>query len=112
MRPRTDIPEGEVRIKLPKEGEMFGVAEEIVGASHMRVMCQDGVMRMCRIIGKMKKKFWIRRGDVVIIRPWSFATKDLKADLVWRFTPPQTQKLQKLGHLNWLNKDKSKDMVF
>lgn len=112
MRPNNDIPEAEVRIKLPKEGEMFGVAEEIVGASHMRVLSEDGQRRMCRIIGKMKKKFWIRQGDIVIIRPWSFATKDLKADLVWRFTPTQVQKLQKLGHLNWLNKDKNKDMVF
>lgn len=111
-RKKRAVPEGEVRVKLPREGEMFGIAEEILGASHMKVLCQDGKMRMCRIIGKMRRRFWIRQGDVVIIKVWTFTTKDEKADLVWRFTNTQSQKLQRLGHLEWLSKNKEKDIVF
>ena len=32
------VPEGEVRVKLPKQGEMFGLAQELLGASHMNVL--------------------------------------------------------------------------
>lgn len=106
------VPEGEVRVKLPKQGEMFGLAQELLGASHMNVLCEDGQVRMCRIIGKMKRRFWIREGDIVIIRPWTFTTKDQKADLVWRFTKTQSQKLQRQGHLKWLSKDREKELVF
>jgi translation initiation factor 1A len=37
----------------------------------------DGVVRMGRIPGSMKKKTWIREGDIVIAVPWDF--QDTKA---------------------------------
>lgn len=40
-----------------------------------------------RILGKIKKRVWIREGDVVIVVPWEFQNE--KADVVWRYTGPQ-----------------------
>jgi len=48
---------------------------------------------MARIPGKMKKRIWIREGDVVIIIPWEFQNE--KADVVWRYTGPQVDWLQR-----------------
>ena len=78
-----------IRVKLPRknEGELFGIADQLLGASHLKVMCADGKTRMCRIPGKMKRRMWIREGDLVIIKPWSF--QDDKADVVWRYTKTQ-----------------------
>jgi len=53
---------------------------------------------MGRIPGKMKKRIWIREGDVVIVVPWSF--QDEKADVVWRYTRPQVDWLKRKGYLN------------
>ncbi len=52
---------------------------------------------MARIPGKLKKRVWIREGDVVIIVPWEFQTE--KADVVWRYTGPQVNYLQRNGFL-------------
>ncbi|EQD44513.1 translation initiation factor IF-1A [mine drainage metagenome] len=86
-------PEGEnaenIRVILPnrKKGEMFGLVEKLSGASRLSVMCEDGFTRNSRIPGKMRKRMWIREGDLVIVKPWEFQ-KD-RADVVYRYTQTQ-----------------------
>ena len=84
-----------IRVRLPKKynREQFGLAELMMGANHIRVRCFDGVTRMGRIKGKIKKRAWIREGDVVIITPWSF--QDEKCDISYRYTPPQRDWLRR-----------------
>ena len=48
---------------------MFGCAELMMGANHIRVRCFDGVTRLGRIKGKIKKKVWIREGDIPLLSP-------------------------------------------
>lgn len=74
---------------------MFGIADQLLGAAHISVVCEDGVTRMSRIPGRMKRRLWIREGDLVIIKPWEF--QDPKADVVWRFTRTQAINLSKRG---------------
>lgn len=84
---------GPVRVRLPRRrgGEIFGIAESLLGGSRITVMCEDGKSRMGRIPGKMKKREWIREGDLVIVKPWPF--QDEKADVVWRYTKNQAANL-------------------
>jgi hypothetical protein len=42
---------------------MFRIAELMMGANQIRVRCFDGVTRLGRIKGKIKKKVWIREGE-------------------------------------------------
>ncbi len=85
----------ELRVRMPRrsEGEIFGIADQLLGASRIRVMCADGKTRMARIPGKMKKRMWIREGDLVIVRPWKF--QDEKSDVVWRYTKTQASYLSR-----------------
>ena len=87
------------RVRTPnkKEGEILGTVVSMVGANRVVVRCTDGVTRMCRIPGKMKKRIWIREGDVVIVVPWDF--QDEKADVIWRYTGPQVNWLERKGFL-------------
>lgn len=82
-----------VRIRLPRKGEIFGVADQLLGASRIKVVCADGKSRMGRIPGKIRKRLWIRTGDLVIVRPWSF--QDEKSDIVWRYTKTQAANLSR-----------------
>jgi translation initiation factor 1A len=87
---------GEVgRLPLPrrKRGEVFGIANQLLGAARIRVMCEDNVPRMGRITGKMKKKMWIREGDLLIVRPWGF--QEGKADILFRYSRTQSQYLSR-----------------
>lgn len=84
-----------IRVRLPKKwnNEQFAVAETMHGASHITVRSLDGVTRMGRIKGKMKRRTWIREGDTVIVVPWSF--QDEKCDIVYRYLKPQSDWLRK-----------------
>lgn len=86
---------GTLRVKMPdkKEGELFGIADALVGGSRLEVMCEDGVKRLARIPGKMKRRMWIREGDLVIVKPWDFQND--KADVVWRYTKTQAEYLSR-----------------
>ncbi len=84
-----------VRAPLPRQNkrEMFGIADQLLGASKIKIMCADGKSRMGRIPGKLKKRMWMREGDLLIIRPWEF--QDEKADIVYRYTRTQASYLNR-----------------
>jgi translation initiation factor 1A len=82
----------------PSEGEVLGVVVKLLGFDRIRVKCQDGHERLCRIRGKMKRRVWIREGDIVIVSPWDFQS-DKRGDVVWRYTHAQTENLRRKGIL-------------
>ena len=96
--PAVEVVEGgeEVgRLPLPRRdrGETFAIARQLLGAARIRVMCEDSVSRMGRITGKMKKKMWIREGDLLVVRPWGF--QEGKADILFRYSRTQAQYLSR-----------------
>jgi translation initiation factor 1A len=72
---------------------MFGCADPLMGADHFSVLGFDGVTRMGRIKGKIKKKVWIREGDILIIIPGNI--QDEKCDTIYRYTGPQVEWLRR-----------------
>jgi len=50
---------------LPVANDVLGIAEKMLGFDRVLVKCQDGHERLCRIRGKMKRRMWIRLGDIV-----------------------------------------------
>jgi translation initiation factor 1A len=83
------------RYRMPdhRNREMFAIADELMGASKLRVMCEDGKSRMARIPGKMKRRMWIKPGDLVIVKPWDF--QDDKADVKYRYVRTQAVNLSR-----------------
>ena len=82
----------------PGQGEVLGVVIKLLGFDRILVKCQDGAERLCRIRGKMKRRVWIREGDIVIVSPWEFQT-DKRGDVVWRYTHAQADTLRRKGLL-------------
>tara|TARA_Y100001973_G_C5185206_1_gene327392 strand:+ start:781 stop:1068 length:288 start_codon:yes stop_codon:yes gene_type:complete len=87
-----------MRVKTPYKprGEMYGLVKEMVGGSRVNVFCEDGKSRVGRIIGKMKKKVWIRPNDLVIIVPWTVQT-DQKCDVIYRYIMTEKERLKKIN---------------
>jgi translation initiation factor 1A len=81
------------RMPDPRNREMFAIADQLMGASKLRVMCEDGKSRMARIPGKMKRRMWIKPGDLVIVKPWDF--QDDKADVKYRYVRTQSVNLSR-----------------
>ena len=86
------------RVRLPKKGEIFGEVIALVGGSRVRVDCADGKERMCRIPGKIRKRVWVKEGDVVLVKPWEIQS-DQRGDIVWRYTQLQVEWLKRKGYL-------------
>jgi len=95
----NEQPEEFSRVRIPQKraNEIMGTVESLLGANKLRVRCMDGLVRLTRIPGKMKKRMWIREGDVLIIVPWSFQNE--KADVIWKYSPPQVNWLERKGFL-------------
>jgi translation initiation factor 1A len=83
---------------LPTANDVLGIAIKLLGYDRVLVKCQDGHERLCRIRGKMKRRVWIREGDVVLVSPWDFQS-DKRGDLIWRYTRAQAEWLRKKGYL-------------
>jgi translation initiation factor 1A len=83
---------------LPTETDVLGVIVKLLGYDRVMVRCQDGHERLCRIRGKMKRRVWIREGDVVLVSPWDFQS-DKRGDVIWRYKHSQAELLRKKGYL-------------
>ncbi len=85
-------------IKLPAGNDVMGIAKKMLGNDRVLVSCQDGKERLCRIRGKMKRRMWIRVGDIVLVSPWDFQS-DKRGDIIWRYKRNQAEWLRKKGYL-------------
>ncbi|MCD5425230.1 MAG: translation initiation factor eIF-1A [Methanosarcinaceae archaeon] len=87
------------RVRTPNKykREVLATVESLLGVNRVRLRCMDGVVRMGRIPGAMKKRIWIREGDIVIAIPWDF--QDSKAEVVWKYRPNEVSWLERNKYL-------------
>jgi translation initiation factor 1A len=95
---RKVISEDELsNMMLPEGSDVLGIAEKMLGFDRILVKCQDGYTRTCRIRGKMKRRAWIRQGDVVLVSPWDFQFEK-RGDIIWRYKKNQIPFLKRKGY--------------
>ncbi|MFH1209563.1 MAG: translation initiation factor eIF-1A [archaeon] len=87
-----------VRVKVPRGNQIIGIIDQRLGGSRTRVRCLDGKTRVCRIPGRLKRKLWIREGDILLIEPWEFE-KDTKGDIIFKYKQTQIDWLKNKGFL-------------
>jgi translation initiation factor 1A len=83
---------------LPTGNDVLGMAVKMLGAERIIVKCQDGKERLCRVRGKLKRRVWVREGDVVLVSPWDFQS-DKRGDIFWRYRKNQSDWLINKGYL-------------
>ncbi|MBD3171343.1 translation initiation factor eIF-1A [Candidatus Bathyarchaeota archaeon] len=86
------------KIVYPSENDVIGIVQKLLGFDRVLVKCQDGHVRTCRIRGKMKRRTWIREGDVVLVSPWEFQS-DERGEIFHRYTQNQVDDLRRKGIL-------------
>jgi translation initiation factor 1A len=75
---------------LSVANDVLGIAVTMLGFDRILVNCQDGHKRLCRIRDKLKRRFWIRRGDIVLVSPWNFQS-DKRGDIIRRYKRNQAE---------------------
>src|SRR4030042_213589 len=101
----SDLPEGQegeeiIRVRLPRNNEVFGLLDRRLGGSRCEVRCLDGKTRVCRIPGRLKRRLWVREGDVVLVEPWEYVND--KGDIVYKYRINQVNWLKRKGYLKGL----------
>ena len=90
-------PEEEIsRIRIPRQPEVLGIVETMLGGDRMRVKCDDGNVRISRIPGRLRKRVWIRVGDLVLVEPWTTQGNE-RGDIIFRYTGTQANWLRRKG---------------
>tara|TARA_Y100000310_G_C20693019_1_gene823639 strand:+ start:1181 stop:1525 length:345 start_codon:yes stop_codon:yes gene_type:complete len=89
------------RVMMPRGTQTLGLLDERLGASRTRVKCLDGKTRICRIPGRLKRRLWVRPGDIVLVQPWEFGG-DEKGDIIFKYRPAQRNFLERKGMLDKL----------
>jgi translation initiation factor 1A len=88
-------------LKLPNPGEVLGKVIRIAGATKFLVRCTDEKERLCTIPGRLRRRFWIKENDIVIVKPWIVQT-DERGDIVWRYSLLDISKLKEKNMLKGL----------
>ena len=85
------------RAPLPKGREVIGIIDQRLGGNKVMLSCVDGKERNCRVPGRLKRKLWLRPGDVVIAEPWEL--DNTRGDVLLKYRTNQIEWLKRNGHL-------------
>lgn len=105
MKKKSKLTQEEIeitKIRVPKENEVLGIVEQMLGGDKLRVKCDDGNIRICRIPGRLRKRVWIKVGNLVLIQPWKVQS-DERGDVIFRYTYTQANWLKKKGYIKTLS---------
>ena len=92
------------RIKMPRGKEVLCVIDVMLGNDRVRARCSDGNERICRIRGKLRKRVWMRPGDMILVEPWPVQS-DQRGDVIYRYTTTQTNWLKRKGKVEGISLD-------
>lgn len=83
---------------LPSGNDVLGIVDKFLGQRRALVTCQDGFIRLCRVRGRMRRRAWVREGDVVLVSPWEFQAEQ-RGDIIFRYTKNQVHWMREKGIL-------------
>jgi len=111
---RTKAIREETTLNYKTEGQEYGIVVKLLGNCRLEVYCFDGTTRMCQIRGKMRKRVFINKDDIVIVSLRDY--QDAKGDIVDKYSESQKRALIDNGTIPDTNsrnlqslKDKDKD---
>jgi len=86
--------------KDPKEDQEYGQVVSAKGNGRFELKCCDGGKERLGIVcGKMRKRVWVNRGDLVLICKWEGMTDDTKCSIIHKYSEDEARRLLKEGEL-------------
>ena len=80
--------------KDSNEDQDYGKVLRATGNGRFEIECFDGKNRLGIIAGKMRKKIWVNKGDIVLFSRWDFSTCDDKCSIIHKYSMDEVKKLQ------------------
>jgi translation initiation factor 1A len=92
---QSDAPVKELILR--EDGQEYAKVIKMLGSCRVSALCNDGKQRQCLIRGKMRKKVWIKKDDIILIGLRDF--QDGKADVIGKYSDEEARRLEKMGEL-------------
>ena len=90
-----DRSKGEMPLPSDEEGTLLCVVRRNLGGGFLEVFCTDGDIYKAWIPGKMRRRAWMREGDIILFLPWG--SRDMKGEVVYRYLKDEVKKLIEMG---------------
>ncbi len=91
--------EGTRELLFQEDGQSYARITDILGNCRFKCECQDGKDRLGTIRGKLRKKVWMTRGDIVLVGLREF--QDDKCDIIHKYTNDETHDLRKFEEITF-----------
>ena len=86
--------------KDTEESQEYAQVVNPKGNGRFELLCCDGGKeRLGTVCGKMRKRVWVNRGDLVLISKWEGMTDDTKCSIIHKYSEDEARRLQKEGEL-------------
>ena len=85
------------KIEFKEDGQEYARVLKMLGDGRLEARCSDDETRICHIRGKMRKRVWIKKGDLVLVEVRSFQQD--KADVIHKYNDDEDRTLQSYGEL-------------
>lgn len=89
-----------------EEDQMYALVENPLGDRRFTVQCSDGVNRLGKLRGSIRRSNFVRKGSFVLI---SCRHEDTKVDIIHHYCESHTVLLHKYNELDSFKKKKKKD---
>jgi translation initiation factor 1A len=80
------------------DDQAYARVTKMLGNGRLLCVSTDGIERMGKIRGGMRRSEWISVGDIVLVSLRDFQEK--KCDVLMRYTPDEVRTLRKIGELD------------
>jgi len=86
--------------KDTQEYQEYGQVINAKGNGRFELKCCDGGKERLGIVcGKMRKRVWVNRGDLVLICKWEDMSDDSKCSIIHKYSEDEARRLHKEGEL-------------
>lgn len=101
---------GTEQLLFKEEGQHYAQATKVLGSGRFIVICDDGIERIGKLRGSMRRSEWVSVGTLVLIslRDFGDHASD-KADILHRYSDTAAKQLRKYGELEWLEEKKRRE---
>lgn len=80
-----------------EDGQHYCVCTKMLGGGRLMAKCPDGVERLSKIRGAMRRSERIAPGDLILVSPRPFQPD--KLDVLWRYLPTEARLLRRWGEV-------------
>ena len=108
-RKRKPRPIEERSLPIKEEGQEYAIVTKMLGNGRVSLKCMDGIDRLGKIRGKMRKRVWIKVEDYLLISLRDF--QDEKADIIMKLRENEIRRLKRLKEIPEDNDNNDNDDI-